>query len=87
MPNTKQAEKALRQTKRRTLRNKMIKSRIKTAIKKFKEAIENKDKEKAKQLFKEAQSIIDKAYVKGVIHRNNAARKKSKLSLLLNKIS
>ncbi len=87
MPNTKQAEKAVRQNNRRALRNKIIKSQIKTAIKKVRIAVDNNDKEKAKQLLKQAQAIIDKAYVKGVVHKNNAARKKSKLALLVNKIS
>lgn len=86
MPNTKQAVKAVRQTKKKTLRNKIIKSQIKTTIRKVREAVSNKDKEKAKKLLQQAQTIIDRAYVKGIIHKNNAARKKSNLSLLVNKI-
>ncbi|MFN7181080.1 MAG: 30S ribosomal protein S20 [Planctomycetota bacterium] len=85
MPNTKQAEKAARQNIKRYLRNKMIKTKVKTLIKKFKEAITNKDKDNIAKLYKQAQSAIDKAWVKGVIHKNNAARKKHKLSLIFNK--
>ncbi len=85
MPNTKQAEKAQRQNKKRYLYNKVIRSKVKSAIKKFRDAVKNREKDKVGELLKYAQKVIDKAYSKGVIHKNNAARKKSKLALIFNK--
>ncbi len=73
MPRTKSAEKRLRQNVNRRLRNSAVKSRIKTAVKK---AVTAKGQEAA---LKEAFSAIDRAAAKGVIHKNTAARKKSRL--------
>jgi small subunit ribosomal protein S20 len=86
MPNTRQAEKALRQSEKRRLRNKRVKSEIKTLSKKFKELLDKKDKEAAQKLLKEIQAKIDSAWNKGILHRNTAGRKKSKLFTLFNKI-
>ncbi len=73
MPNIKSAEKRLRQNVKRRLRNSAIKSTMKTAIKK---ALSAKDEDAA---LREALSAIDRAASKGVIHKNAAARKKSRL--------
>jgi len=73
-----------RQEEKRRMRNKMIKSRVKTFIKKAKEAILN-NQENAEEYLREAIKEIDKAAAKGVIHKNTAARKKSRLMLFYNK--
>ncbi len=76
----KSSEKRVRQAEKRRLRNRMWKSRVKTAIKKFREALEGgKPVEEVKSLLQEAVSLIDKARVKGVFHRNKASREKSRL--------
>jgi len=79
MPNTQSASKRLRQRKVRTLRNKTIKSSIKTQVKKVLKAAEEKDLTKADVEYRLAAKKLDKASAKGVIHKNAAARKKSRL--------
>lgn len=85
MPNIKSAEKRVKIIEKKTLRNNMIKSSYKTAIKKFEVAVANGDAQ-AKELFVEATRKVDQACSKGVIKKNNAARKKSKLSKLMNTV-
>lgn len=87
MPNTRSAAKRVRVTARRTARNRRIKSMVKTAIRRFKEALESNDKELALEKFKRAQAVIDKAVTKGVLHKNNAARKKSRLAKKLKELA
>lgn len=77
MPNTKSAEKRVRQIRKRTIRNKIVKAKVKKAIKNFNKALENQ--ENVEEALRLAVKTIDKAASKGVIHKNNAARKKSKL--------
>ena len=79
MPQHKSAKKSVRQDRRRTIVNRKRKGVLKSQIKKVLLAIEEKDAEKAKQAFTSAVSIIDKMVAKGLIHKNNAARKKSGL--------
>ena len=79
----KSAQKRARQTPKRTERNKLYKAKIRTAIKKVTSA---KTKDTAETELKKAVSIIDRISVKGVIHRNNAAHKKSKLVKHVNKM-
>jgi len=85
LPNTKSAEKRVRQTKIRTARNRRIKSIVKTSIRRFEEAVQAGDMDTAKAKMVAAASLIDKAAAKGVIHKNNAARKKSRLARILNR--
>jgi small subunit ribosomal protein S20 len=80
MPNTSSAKKMLRNNERRRLINKMRKSMIKTQIKKVVKAIESQDKLEAIKAFREAQPHIQRAVSKKILHKNNAARKISKLS-------
>ena len=80
MPNIKSAKKRVLVIEKKTSENKMIKSSVKTAIKKFNAAVEGRDAELAKQLFPTTVSIIDSAASKGVIHKNNAANKKSAIA-------
>ncbi len=84
MPNIKSAKKRVEITKKKTLRNNMIKSECKTSIKNFENALEAGKIEEAKTLFVEATKKIDQACSKGVIVKNNASRKKSKLAKKLN---
>lgn len=84
MPNIKSAKKRVQVIEKKTLRNNMIKSAYKTAVKKFEEAIASGNTEEAKVLFSEATKKIDQACTKGVIVKNTAARKKSSLSKKLN---
>lgn len=84
MPNIKSAKKRVKVIEKKTLRNNMIKSAYKTAVKKFEQAIEVRNIDEAKILFSEATKKIDQACAKGVIVKNTAARKKSSLSKKLN---
>lgn len=85
MANTKSAKKRVVQTAKRTARNTARKSRIKTFIKKFLSAVAGGDSVAIKAAFLEAQSEIQKGVSKGVLHKNTAARKISKLHCLLKK--
>lgn len=84
MPNIKSAIKRTKVIEKKTLRNNMIKSSYKTAVKKFEQAIEAGNVEEATTLFTEATKKIDQACTKGVIVKNTAARKKSNLAKKLN---
>ena len=87
LANIKSAKKRIRVTLKQTLRNKAIKSRTKTAMRKVVEAVSANDAAVAKTALVNACKTIDKATSKGVYHKNNAARKKSKLTRAVNKIS
>ena len=84
MPNIKSAKKRVKIIEKKTLRNNMIKSAYKTAVKKFEEAVKAGNVEEAKVLFSEATKKIDQACTKGVIVKNTASRKKSLLSKKFN---
>ena len=86
MPNIKSAKKRVRIIEKKTLQNNMIKSAYKTAVKKFENAVDAGNAEDAKALFVEATKKIDQACTKGVIVKNTAARKKSRLAKKLNAI-
>lgn len=87
MANTKSAEKRVRQTAKRTLRNKAVKSKFSTDVNKFKQAvINNEDKETIELKLRQAIKTVDKTVTKGVIHKNKAARIKSQLMRKYNKI-
>ena len=84
MPNIKSAKKRVKVIEKKTLRNNMIKSEYKSAVKKFEEAVAAGKIEDAKILLSQATKKIDQACTKGVIVKNTAARKKSNLSKKLN---
>ena len=84
MPNIKSAIKRVSVIEKKTLRNNMIKSAYKTAVKNFEAAVAEGDVKKAENLFSEATKKIDQACTKGVIVKNTAARKKSNLAKKLN---
>lgn len=83
MANIKSAKKRILVIKKKTLQNKMIKSALKTDIKKAYAAVESNASDK-NDLVKNACRSIDKAQSHGLLHKNTAARKKSKLTLHLN---
>ena len=87
MPNIKSAIKRVDVIEKKTLRNNMIKSEYKTAVKKFEVAIEEGNKENAEALLKVAVKKIDGACSKGVIKKNTASRKKSNLAKKLNTLA
>jgi len=84
MANIKSAKKRIKVTETKTLKNRMVKSALKTTIKKFEAAIEAKNNEEAKALFPTVVKSLDMATTKGVVHKNAAARKKSRLAAKLN---
>ena len=84
MPNIKSAKKRVKVIEKKTLRNNMIKSGYKSAVRKFDEAVNAGKIDEAKVLLSEATKKIDQACSKGVIVKNTAARKKSSLSKKLN---
>lgn len=87
MPNIKSAKKRVKVTATKTMRNKMVKSGLKTSIKKYEAALADGNKELAAATYKEAVAKIDKAVAKGVMHKNTAARRKSRYTRLLNGIA
>lgn len=87
MANIKSAKKRILVTETKTARNKAIKSKVKTAIKKVNAAIDAKDKETALAALKAATVEIDKACTKGVYHKNTASRKVSRLAAAVNKLA
>jgi len=86
MANTRSARKRVRTSERNRIYNRYWTTRCKTSAKKVLEAINSNDAELALKRFDDAQSALDKAVVKGVIHRNTAARKKSRLTKAIRKI-
>jgi len=80
VPNIKQAKKRVRQAETSRQLNKHHRSKMRTSIKKIEAAILEKDKEAANSAFKEACPVIDSMVNKGILHKNNAARKKSRLN-------
>ena len=86
MPNIKSAIKRVSVIEKKTLRNNMIKSAYKTAVKSFEAAVTDGDKAKTEVAFKNAVKKIDQASAKGVIKKNTAARKKSNLAKKLNEV-
>ena len=80
MPNSKQAIKRLRQAARRNLRNRIVKSEIKTYTKKVLAAVESGNAQTAGEFLRVAQAKLDKAVQKGVLHKNTVSRRKSLLA-------
>ena len=87
MPNIKSAKKRVKVIETKTLRNKMLKSQLNTAIKKFKAAVESGNKEAAQAAYVAAVKRVDKAVSQGILHKNNAAHKKSQFTLMYNKMA
>ena len=87
MANIKSAKKRIKVIETKTARNKAIRSKVKTAIKKVYAANDAKDKAAATAALKEATTEIDKAASKGIYHKKNASRKISRLTLAVNKLA
>ena len=87
MANIKSAKKRILVTETRAARNKSIRSEVKTAIKKVEAAVAANDKAAAEAAFKNASSVIESACSKGIYHKNNAARKVSRLAKLVNGVA
>ncbi len=87
MPNIKSAKKRVKVISAKTLQNKMAKTALKTTIKKFLAAVEAGDKAQAEALYGNTIKAVDQAVAKGLLHKNNAAHKKSRFTLLLNKMA
>jgi small subunit ribosomal protein S20 len=81
------AEKRQRQSEARRLRNRKVRSEVRTEVRKFLEVVESKNREQAGAVYRSCQKLIDSAVRKGVYHRNTAARKKSRLSAKLNALA
>ncbi|MFO1052997.1 MAG: 30S ribosomal protein S20 [Planctomycetota bacterium] len=84
MAHSKQAEKRIRQNEKARLRNKAVSSRMKTVLKTTLTAAESGDVAAAESRLVEAVQTVDKAAKAGVIHKNTAARRKSRLARALN---
>ena len=80
MPNHKSAEKRVRQNEKRNAVNRNNRSKLRTQIKKMRTAIAGGDQTQSTELLTSTVSVIDKAVNKGIIHRNTAARYKSRLT-------
>ena len=86
MPNIKSAKKRVLVIEKKTLRNQMVKSALKTAIKRFEASCDSHNKEEAGASLCYAVKKLDQAVAKGIIHKNTAARKKSQLARRYNAI-
>ena len=86
MANIKSQEKRIKTNERRRLRNQAVKSSLRTAVRGLRAAIDSGEKDKAGELLVVTNRKLDKAASAGVIHKNQAANKKSALSLAVNKL-
>ena len=84
MPNIESAVKRMRQNQRRRMRNRQLRSRMRTQIKKFRSLVENGEIDEAREALPSVYSVIDSTARKGVIHPNTAGRYKSRLAKQLN---
>lgn len=87
MANIKSSLKRVQIARIRTAKNAAYKSMMKTAVRRFETALNENNLDEAKLMLQKATRIIDKLAGKGIIHKNTAARKKSRLTKLLNKAS
>ncbi|MFZ5468210.1 MAG: 30S ribosomal protein S20 [Myxococcota bacterium] len=87
MANTRSAEKRNRQAQKRRARNTAVRTSVKGAIKKAREAIATKDLNKAREAFRAAEATISKAASKGVLHAKNASRRIARLAKSLGGLS
>ena len=87
MPNIKSAKKRVLVAQAKAMQNKAAKSALKTDIKKFEAAVAEGNRSEADAAYKVAVKAVDKAVGHGLLHRNNAAHKKSSMTLKLNKLA
>ncbi|CAM4204662.1 30S ribosomal protein S20 [Erysipelothrix inopinata] len=84
MPNIKSNTKRVKTNEKSALSNKRQKSQLKNTLKNFTVAVENQDKEKATELFRNANTLLDKSMTSNIHHKNYVSRKKSHISQLYN---
>ncbi len=87
MPNIKSAKKRVKVISVKTLQNKIFKSQLRTTVKKYLAAVESGNKAEAEVAYKAAVKKMDQAVAHGILHKNNAAHKKSQFTLMLNKMA
>jgi small subunit ribosomal protein S20 len=87
MPIIKSAMKDLRRTARRTQRNRAAKGKLRSSLKRVRAAIADNQSQTSQQALAEATPIIDRAVTKGILHKNAAARHKSRLMRRLNRMA
>ena len=83
MPNTKSAERRMRNSARKNVQNRRVKSRLKTLERQYEVAVEGGKKEDATKAFHAIESAFDKAAKSGVVHKSMASRKRSRLAVRL----
>ena len=87
MPNHKSSEKRVRQSEKRRVINRGNRSKVRTYIKKVRAALDSGKTEEIQSVLPEALSVIDKSVQKGVMHKNAAARYKSRLTVRANQVA
>lgn len=87
MPNIKSAKKRVALSRKQNESNKAERSALKTTVKKFEASLTSGSKEQVNDAYKAAVVAVDKAVTKGILHKNTAARKKSSMTLKLNKLA
>ena len=87
MPNIKSAKKRVLVSQTKAMQNKAAKSALKTDIKKFEAAVAEGNRSEADVAYKVAVKAVDKAVVMGLLHKNNAAHKKSSMTIKLSKLA
>ena len=87
MPNIKSAKKRVLVNKAKALQNRAVRSALRTDIKKFEAAVAEGNRSEAEGAYKVAVKAVDKAVGHGILHKNNAAHKKSAMTLKLNKLA
>ena len=87
LPNIKSAKKRVLVNQTKAMQNKAMKSALKTDIKKFDAAVAEGNRSEADVAYKVAVKAVDQAVAKGLLHKNNAANKKSSMTLKLNKLA
>jgi small subunit ribosomal protein S20 len=87
MPIIRSSMKDLRRTARRTARNRAVKGKLRSSIKRVRVALASNQADAAKQHLAEAAPIVDRAVTQGILHKNAAARQKSRLMRQLNRLA
>ena len=87
MPNHKSAEKRVRQSEKRRVINRSHKTKVRTYIKKLRAALDTGKSDEVQKVLPDAISVIDKSVQKGVLHKNAAARYKSRLTVRANQVA
>ena len=87
MANIKSAVKRIRQNEKRRVRNAAVRSTVRTSVKSARTALESGQADQARETLLRTIQILDKAVTKGVVHKNTAARKKSRLTRQLNALA